>query len=306
MRAFYALAASAALVSADSPVADDDNNSAESYKCERNMSCFNPLYTTYLMSQMTQYGRSSNNARTVDLREIIKSAMASTEASSDDQPGPDEQPSGRFGAKIPIHLVANYGCWCYGGSQWPTNEGRSKPRDPHDDACKAHAMGMKCIITDAKYENKDCDPYTTNYDVTITQDGYGALLMECSDSIAEDWCRRRTCMVELRLLARYWKLMDTGVWPEYSKWAHPNIGGKFDPMIECPPKGGVGSDIEMRCCGDYPYRSYYFAKVEDQESGKQQCCVYQDADINDKYGFAINIGQTYNQFEKTCTENGPV
>jgi len=219
--------------------------------------------------------------------------------------GEDQGPNPRFGQKVPIQLVANYGCWCYGGSQWPTGEGRSTPRDQHDDACKAHSMGMKCIEIDARLENKQCSPYETDYDVTIKQTQYGALTMECADSIEDDWCRRRVCMVELRLLARYWKLMDSGIWPEYRKWAHPIIGGSFDPMVNCEPKPGK-EPIEMRCCGDYPYRSWHYIHVKDHTAGATQCCVYQNDVVNENYGFPINIGKIYNQFQNSCTKNGVV
>ena len=314
-QAFYTLAAGSALLgvsAADTPTSlPYENSNGEVIECQPGAACWNMVFMAWLVAQQQPKGRSGNSDPNKQIfrdfrTEFIVPAVANDTVTETKFVQSGSQPSGRFGAKIPIRMVANYGCWCYGGSSWPTGSGRSSPVDAHDDACKAHSMGMKCISTDAKYEQKECEPYLTDYDVTITQDGYGALLMECSDSIEEDWCRRRVCMVELRLLARYWNLLDSGVWPNYQKWAHPNIKGPFDPMVECPPSGGTGDDIEMRCCGDYPYRSWYFANPEDDKSGTTQCCVYQDDKINQEYGFAINIGKIFNQFTNTCTDAGVV
>ena len=305
-QAFYTLAAGYALAS--DPTSLPYESKGEIIECKAGDACWNMVFMAWLVAQQQPKGRSGNadpNKQVFrDFRnEFVVPAVANDTAAEANLVSAG--PTGRFGAKIPIHLVANYGCWCYGGASWPTGEGRSSARDAHDDACKAHSMGMKCIITDAVYEEKVCDPYTTDYDVTITRDNYGSLLMECADNISEDWCSSRVCMVELRLLARYWHLMDNGIWPEYTKYAHPNIGGSFDPMINCPPTPGSSeSGPEMRCCGDYPYRSYYFANAEDDKTGTTQCCVYQDAEINQQYGFAINVGKIYNQFTNTCTEDG--
>lgn len=309
-KAFFALAATSNLAQniPTSLQAASEANSAV-ITCENGEACWNMVFMAWLMAQQQPKGRSGaktskpNQTSLRDFRnEFIIPVVANetaTELTNIQQ--------GRFGAKIPIQLVANYGCWCYGGSSWPTNLGRSTPRDLHDEACKAHSMGMKCIVTDASYEKKQCEPYTTDYDVTITQDGYGKLLLECSDSIEEDWCRRRVCLVELRLLARYWKLMDNGIWPEYRKWAHPNIGGSFDPMEHCSPSVSSGGDPqELRCCGDYPYRSWWYQRVENSEEDANQCCVYQDEKVNEEYGFAINIGQIYDQSKAECTSGGVV
>merc|ERR1711937_396520 len=92
----------------------------------------------------------------------------------------ERKPTPRFGLQVGIQMVANYGCWCYPWSQWDTGLGRSWPRDEHDDACKAHSMGMKCIAMDAKVENKECQPYDTSYKFDVHKDGYGNLLLECS------------------------------------------------------------------------------------------------------------------------------
>lgn len=300
-RSFFALAAATSVIA-------NDSNDESTIECSGpDQACWPFMNVAFNMAQQiqaTQPGTRSANAADdsgavkIALRdEILSKVSVATEAA-----GATDGPRTRFGAQIPIQLLANYGCWCYGGSQWPTNEGRSTPRDEHDDACKAHSMGMKCIISDAEYENKVCDPYNTDYDVTMTRNGYGAIFMECSDSIEDDWCRRRVCMVELRLLARYFTLLQNGVYPNTEAYGHSS----FDPMVECNPTHTQGEGRETVCCGDYPYRSLLYVNRSDHSAGASQCCVYQDEQINRNYGFAINIGKIYNQFQETCTENGVV
>lgn len=212
-----------------------------------------------------------------------------------------------FGLQFSINMAANYGCWCYGGSQWPTTHGISQARDEHDEACKAHSMAFRCIRSDAKAQNKVCEPEEVAYEMTVGQPAYNTLQLRCSDSIAEDWCKRRVCMVELRLVARFWHLLMSGTPPDYSKWGHTSINGPFDPIQECQPTG-VGEDpIHEVCCGDYPYRVWFHQAYSDEETAEEsdyQCCTYQLDEVNQSYGFEINIGKVYNQYEETCSASG--
>jgi len=214
----------------------------------------------------------------------------------------DDEPAPRFGLQFKINLVSNYGCWCYAWSQWQTGDGRSSPRDEHDDACKAHSMGFKCITMDAKAEGKECHPYETSYSTLITQNGYGQDIVECADSIEDDWCKRRVCLVELRLLARFYNLIGSGTWPDYAQFGHRSAKkGLFDPVAECNPLAGA-NPVEQVCCGDYPYRTWFYANQANSQD--TQCCEYEDPAITKAYGFSINVGRLYNSQEKQCTANG--
>merc|ERR1712226_263489 len=215
-----------------------------------------------------------------------------------------QTPNPRFGLQFKINLVSNYGCWCYEWSQWQTGEGRSTPRDAHDDACKAHSMGFKCITLDAKAEGKECHPYETSYETLITQNKYGQKIVECADSIEDDWCKRRVCLVELRLLARFYTLIGQGVWPDYMNYGHASANrGLFDPLNECNPLGGK-SPVEQVCCGDYPYRSWFYANEKNSQG--TQCCEYVDKQITKDYGFTINVGALYNSKTEKCISSGVV
>merc|ERR1712226_126469 len=221
----------------------------------------------------------------------------------------DDSPKTRFGLVIPIQMVSNYGCWCYGGADWPTGEGRGSARDEHDDACKAHHMGFDCIEIDAEIENRDCKPTDTSYDIsTIKPAPYGMINLECSNTIEDDWCKRRTCLVELRLLARYWSLIAQRVYPDYDTYGHTgtNALGPFDPMQSCPPVPGTGGGQpkEKRCCGDYPYRVWHYDFVNNQGDYHTQCCTYEDTSISLLYGFPITIGALYEQDKEKCTATG--
>lgn len=214
----------------------------------------------------------------------------------------EEEPTTRFGLQFKINLVSDYGCWCYAWSQWQTGEGRSAPRDEHDDACKAHSMGFKCITLDAEAEGKECHPYETSYSTLITQNKYGEDIVECADSIEDDWCKRRVCLVELRLLARFYHLIGTGIWPDYAQFGHRSAKkGLFDPVAECNPLAGA-QPVEQVCCGDYPYRTWFYRNQANSQD--TQCCEFEDPDITRAYGFSINVGALYSSKDQQCTADG--
>lgn len=223
---------------------------------------------------------------------------------------PEPSPSPRFGMTLPLQMVANYGCWCYGGASWPTGQGRGQAKDQHDDACKAHKMGFDCIEMDAIIENKECVPTETIYDLTVVQPSpFGTIHIECANSIEDDWCKRRVCLVELRLLARYWRLINGHIFPNYALLGHPQSGHvNFDPLQNCPPiPGPAGADLtrSKKCCGDYPYRVWHYDYDAAPNQFSTQCCTYEDPIISSLYGFPITVGALYEQGVETCGASGP-
>jgi len=227
----------------------------------------------------------------------------------------------RFGLIFRIPVINNYGCWCYGGEYWPgarDHSGQGKVVDVYDDACKAHHMGFDCINMDSFEKRIECYPNEQDYTLLIIPQKDGSYSMECDNNIQDDWCRKRTCLVDLRFLARTWKLQNDGIQPDYEKYGHIGFhqnrnsgnGGNFDdkvcatnynPNKTNPNKPGLYF-AEKVCCGDYPYRVWYDAKNTEGIS----CCAYEDKDVSENYGFSINVGVLYNENNGKCCESGPV
>lgn len=229
--------------------------------------------------------------------------------------GADKQ-SARFGLVFKIPVINNYGCWCYGGESWPGARdvtGFGEPKDVFDDACKAHHMGFDCITMDAEAEGETCIPNETKYTLLVTPLANGDYTLECADSIETDWCKRRVCLVDIRFIARQWKLEADGIKPDFEAYGHPgfhNSQGNFDTSVcEVPTKphtgngnGGPKREIQKVCCGDYPYRIWY---DKNNEKGIS-CCAYEDSSVISDYGFSLMVGQLYNSMSATCCNNGVV
>ena len=234
----------------------------------------------------------------------------------DNQSSASRGPSTRFGLVFTLPVINNYGCWCYGGASWPGARdvtGTGPAKDDYDDACKAHHMGFDCITLDAAAEGESCQPNEEQYSLLVKPLPSGDYTLECADSIADHWCKRRTCMVDLRFIARHWKLEEDGVEPDYASFGHPghhNNQGNFDTS-ECvidEPKGPGGHNgngkgdlpVQKVCCGDYPYRIWY---NKNNDRGIN-CCAYEDPAITNDYGFSLKIGKLYNSAAATCCANG--
>jgi len=251
------------------------------------------------------------------------SRIFSTIAKSEEvQIGSSNRPSTRFGLVLTIPVINNYGCWCYGGASWPGARdisGFGPAKDEYDDACKAHHMGFDCITLDADAEGESCQPNEEQYSLLVTPLQSGDYTLECADSIADHWCKRRTCMVDLRFIARHWKLESDGVEPNYQAYGHPghhNNIGNFDTsqcaIPENPNKGPGGHNggnndkpvlpVQKVCCGDYPYRIWY---NKNNDRGIN-CCAYEDPAVNNDYGFSLKVGRLYNTAAATCCSSGLV
>jgi len=217
----------------------------------------------------------------------------------------------RYGLKLRIPVINNYGCWCYGGDSWPgarDQSGMGPTMDEYDEACKAHHMGFDCITMDARADNEVCKPTETSYELKVTPLGNGDYLLECSDSIENEWCQRRVCLVDLRFIARHWKLEELNIEPTYATYGHAGYHdnvGDFDTSVCVSRPGGTGNGSRTRvrvCCGDYPYRIWY-----DRNNNRGvQCCTYEDNGISEDYGFPLQIGSLFNGLSETCCPDGVV
>jgi len=214
----------------------------------------------------------------------------------------------RFGLVFNLPVINNYGCWCHGGEYWPgaaDKTGFGEVKDVYDDACKAHHMGFDCITLDAAAEGETCIPNETEYTLLVRPQKNGDYTLECADDIETDWCKRRTCLVDIRFIARNWKLQGDGIGPDYAAYGHPGYhdnAGNFDHAGECvvDRKTGNGNGnhqpIVKVCCGDYPYRIWY-----NKNNNKGiECCAYDDSAVIADYGFYLQVGQLYNSMSQTC------
>ena len=130
----------------------------------------------------------------------------------------------------PVTYTVNYGCWCptYGDNYellWPSAAMRLEPVDEYDDNCKTYVMNSRCIAIDAEYENIECDPYSTDYDGTMTYqfDDIGDMLsltVECTQTVEEDWCKGRVCLNDLAYMAEQWRLIYSSIHKknDYGHW----------------------------------------------------------------------------------------
>ena len=237
------------------------------------------------------------------------------------------------------NLPGNYGCWCrvknnYMDPLVATGVAGSKPVDLYDEGCKTHAMNMKCIVLDAAYENIECDPYTTDYDATVTTKSvetdfiwsknplynHYAHTFECTQTLEEDWCKRRVCINDLALLAEATGLYYHNIMPNYNEYDNWDNSLDAQCINQNANNGRVAMDTTgLKCCGDYPYRTFY-----DPLDKETQCCVHsrdvmmmshisrwRDSDNNDnarknEHFFPKNFGEIYNQNDltKSCTTEG--
>lgn len=162
------------------------------------------------------------------------------------------KPSTRFGIMVNLPSLTKYGCWCYRGTDYPG--GRGVTQDNFDDACKAHHMGYDCIIMDSGFEepeciadsNNCCDPPNTPYLwwIAPVMGVPGKYTFECADEIFNNWCKRKTCQVDLRFLSTFYELTGQGLQPDYETYGHTGtlspgfnpVSGMFDPAT-CPDGG---------------------------------------------------------------------
>lgn len=275
--------------------------------------------TTVTVIGNTPGPRSSSSAAASENNQIIletNSIFPDIAVPAESEPS---EPRPRFGLVFKIPVINNYGCWCYGGSSWPgarDTSGYGEPKDVYDDACKAHHMGFDCITMDADAENEACIPNETKYRLLVTPLANGDYTLECADSIEDQWCQRRVCLVDIRFIARHWKLESEGIKPDFEAYGHPgyhNNVGDFDTKVcevskpgRSPGTGNGNGGHENRpqkvCCGDYPYRIWY-----DKNNNKGvQCCAYKDASVIADYGFTLKVGQLYNSMSATCCSDGVV
>lgn len=259
-------------------------------------------------------GNNSNNADNAEA--VYKITTGSGQNLFDKLKAPaqsNNKVSTRFGLTFLTSVINNYGCWCFRGENWP---GAPDPTgfvdavDVYDDACKAHHQGFDCITLDAEEEEESCIPNQTNYHLLVKQLANGDFTLECADQEWDNWCKRRVCLVDIRLIARSAKLKEQGIEPDYEQYGHEgyhNDVGAFDTSVckvERQPKGnGTGGHdkrkIKRVCCGDYPYRIWY---DENNERGIS-CCAYNDAAVINDYGFALKVGQLYNSMSATCCDD---
>jgi len=166
-------------------------------------------------------------------------------------------------------------------------------------------MSNPFSIDSNEINDDSCDPETAQYSILVKHIGNSEdFAIECADDISQNWCQRRTCMVDLRFIARNWKLQLNGVQPDYDSYGH-NFGKFNDAICTYKPRGGArGNAVKVpvvkACCGDYPFRIWY----NKHDDAANKCCSYQEPATSLEYGFSISVGHLYNPRIKTCCPGG--
>lgn len=225
-----------------------------------------------------------------------------------------------YGLYFSFPVIHNYGCWCYGGSRWPGERellGSGGYVDEYDMACKAHAKGYECVELEAAYLGIFCHAQKTKYELQVDPLNTGDFLIVCTDPL-EEWCKRKVCLVDLKFIARHWKLEDEFVYPDLPAFGHPGAHkgrGNFNTTENClvpDPKDEIESKIHgsgprdnvvaKLCCGDYPNRIFYDVR----NLYGTVCCEYSTVGIEIEWGYPLLIGQLYNEMNAVCCDDGVV
>ena len=90
-------------------------------------------------------------------------------------------------------VIDTYGCWCFFDEKH--GQGKGRPVNSIDGACKTMAHAYDCAIMDAMDANEDdCVPWEINY-VGGTSQGPANLVANC-DANNNNVCARAACKIE--------------------------------------------------------------------------------------------------------------
>jgi len=214
---------------------------------------------------------------------------------------------GRYGMKLPFSVLNLYGCWCYSHQSYGVGEhGKGTPQDEFDHICRDRHMGYDCMIMDAPTEipGLPCTPGLTGYSwqitPVITNNLFtGEFIFECDNSIEADWCKAKSCMIDLRFLHDMNVLSITGHGVDNNLY-HAN-GFDTDACPGTPPTSGGGTGVlyewdKKVCCGQYPYRMWYWTtstNVDDRE-----CCEFHTTAAAKTYD--VRVGHMYHDDNQDC------
>lgn len=176
---------------------------------------------------------------------------------------------------VPMTLTGiwGYGCWCNFGSN--LTEGKYKPVNEYDQACKNMQSCLRCAQMDAYDANISCNVATHPYSAQMTQSiqsqsANESINVSCSSQNTGDSCATHICTCAVQLTNEILALQWNGITYD-SQYRHVTNGGTFDPEASCvidrQPTDSGNPTIE--CCGKYPFRFVF-------NSERFDCCEQGD------------------------------
>ena len=163
-------------------------------------------------------------------------------------------------------------------------------------------QGTPCDVKSEQYE----------FDAEIIMDGLVPVAVElsCKDQNADvGYCSRNKCLIDLRAMLEFGALTDAFYFPDVETFGHVGFfegRGTFEPTVEnCKgigSGGGSGATYAKECCGDYPFRNYYYQNMDTATMG---CCEYDDIDAQTIWKDpTLQLGQGYRIDMKQCCASG--
>ena len=202
--------------------------------------------------------------------------------------------------------LENYGCWCQGDI---LTQGHGTFQDDFDKICYNKYRGLECIYMDSVDQGDPCDVETVTYGFETTiiyDDGTPvSLVFSCQDENAAEFCSRNKCLIELRAMLDYQTLAENHFFPDVDTFGH--IGffegrGTFDPSkLNCELGGPGVLKTDKECCGDYPFRNYFFHDI----MNTKDCCEYEVASLQQTWNdTTLLVGQAFDTAVDVCCETG--
>lgn len=136
-----------------------------------------------------------------------------------------------------VHMLDNYGCWCYFYDVIPFSHdrrGRGQPVDDFDKLCKKLHDAYDCAVIDNDENGLEkCVPWEVDYS-TIGLFGsiaFGSLEEGCEISNDGDACKTHACLIEANFVSEVIDLvMLNNLIPKYADFKHEH---GFDPSEKC-------------------------------------------------------------------------
>jgi len=214
-----------------------------------------------------------------------------------------------YGATIDIPMLfnlKNYGCWCQGDQ---LTKGHGTFQDDFDEICYHKYRGLECLYMDSVDQGDPCDVENVQYGFEthlIVNDGAPAEIeFSCKDENQATFCSRNKCLIELRAMLEYQQFTQHHYYPNIEVFGHVGFfqnRGTFEPSKFNCEIGGPGFEkIEQECCGDYPFRNYFY---HDNVHSKD-CCEYEVSSIQQEWNDqTLLVGKAFNTALDVCCGTG--
>lgn len=134
-----------------------------------------------------------------------------------------------------IHMLENYGCWCYFYDVIPYStdrKGRGQPVDDFDALCKQLHEAYECAVIDNEEQGlESCVPWEVEYSTAGLFYTFESLTEACETANDGDSCKVHACVIEANFVSEVIDLVMIGNQiPRYASFKHDN---GFDAGSEC-------------------------------------------------------------------------